>query len=98
MVQLFSQFGPVLHAEIIFNDRGSKGFGFVTMARGEDAQTALVRLNHSIVDGRTISISLANPRKFVVSRQLSQAQFRLEQAQLEVQRLREELCMELGFM
>ena len=97
MVQLFSPFGPVLQAVVIFNARGSKGFGFVTMAREEDAQKAMARLNHSMIDGRSISINLANPKKSSMDRELSQAQVRLEQAELEVQRLREELCSELGF-
>ena len=76
MVQLFSPFGPVLQAVVIFNARGSKGFGFVTMAREEDAQNALARLNNSIIDGRAISINLANLKKSAVARQLSKAQAR----------------------
>ena len=108
MVQLFTNFGPVLDAEIICNDRGSKGFGFVTMARAKDAQSALARLNNSSVDGRAIYINLANPKKsalpsFDVNRSgwihsnLVKAEARLKQAELEVQTLREELCSELGF-
>ena len=97
MVQLFSPFGPVLHAVVIFNARGSKGFGFATMAREKDAQNALARLNNSIIDGRAISINLANLKKSAVARQLSKAQARLEQAEFEVQRLREVVCSELGF-
>ena len=31
---LFSNFGEVLDATVIFNYMGSKGFGFVTMAKG----------------------------------------------------------------
>ena len=94
---LFGKFGNVEDAEIIYNDKGSKGFGFVTMAREEDAQKAMARLNHYMIDGRSISINLANPKKSSMDRELSQAQVRLEQAELEVQRLREELCSELGF-
>ena len=54
------------------------------MARGEDAENALTRLNNSIVDGRTISINFANPKK---PSNLKEAEFRLNQTELEVQRL-----------
>merc|ERR1719397_1920425 len=37
LAALFIRFGEVTESEIIYNDRGSKGFGFVTMARSEDA-------------------------------------------------------------
>ena len=53
---LFGKFGNVQDAEIIYNDKGSKGFGFVTMTRGQDADRALVRLNHAIVEGRIIVV------------------------------------------
>ena len=51
---LFGKFGTVVEAEIIYNDKGSKGFGFVTMSRGKDADYALRKLNHAIVEGRVI--------------------------------------------
>ena len=53
---LFGKLGNVEDAEIIYNDKGSKGFGFVTMSRGRDADNALIRLNHSIVEGRIIEV------------------------------------------
>ena len=59
---LFGKFGNVEDAEIIYNDKGSKGFGFVTMSRGKDADHALIRLNHSIVEGRIIEVNLATPK------------------------------------
>ena len=34
LVMLFSNFGEVLDSTVIFNRMGSKGFGFVTMAKG----------------------------------------------------------------
>ena len=43
------------------------------MAREEDAQNALARLNHSMIDGRSITINLANLRKSSMDRELSQA-------------------------
>ena len=59
---LFGKFGNVEGAEILYNDRGSKGFGFVTMSRGQDADLARARLNHSIVEGRIIEVKLASPK------------------------------------
>ena len=59
---LFGKFGNVEDAEIIYNDKGSKGFGFITMSRGKDADNALIRLNHSIVEGRIIEVNLATPK------------------------------------
>ena len=60
LVMLFGKFGNVEDAEIIYNDKGSKGFGFVTMSRGQDADNALIRLNHAIVEGRIIEVNLAS--------------------------------------
>jgi len=62
LVMLFGKFGNVEAAEIIYNDKGSKGFGFVTMSRGQDADNAHRRLNHSIVEGRIIEVNLATPK------------------------------------
>ena len=59
---LFGKLGSVEDAEIIYNDKGSKGFGFVTMSRGKDADNALIRLNHSIVEGRIVEVNLATPK------------------------------------
>ena len=53
---LFGKLGNVEDAEIIYNDKGSKGFGFVTMSRGQDADNALLRLNHAVVEGRIIEV------------------------------------------
>ena len=59
---LFGQFGNVQGAEVIYNQRGSKGFGFVTMSRGQDADIARARLNNSILEGRIIQVKLATPK------------------------------------
>ena len=59
---LFGKFGNVQEAEVLYNDRGSKGFGFVTMARGQDADIARVQLNHSIIEGRVIQVRPATPK------------------------------------
>lgn len=43
--------------EIIFNDRGSKGFGFITLADASGAIRAKQELNGKVVDGRKIEVS-----------------------------------------
>ena len=47
-----------MDAEIIFNDRGSKGFGFVTFANGDEALKARDDLNGRVVDGRKIEVRM----------------------------------------
>ena len=59
---LFGKFGNVEDAEIIYNDKGSKGFGFVTMSSGREADNARIRLNQAIVEGRIIEVNLATPK------------------------------------
>eukprot|EP00092_Neocalanus_flemingeri_P038443 GFUD01041851.1.p1 GENE.GFUD01041851.1~~GFUD01041851.1.p1 ORF type:complete len:326 (+),score=76.12 GFUD01041851.1:361-1338(+) len=49
---MFEQFGEVTDVEIIYNDKGSKGFGFVTLSKGRDADRAKLRLHGSSVEGR----------------------------------------------
>ncbi|CAB1342118.1 unnamed protein product, partial [Coregonus sp. 'balchen'] len=54
--QMFGQFGKILDVEIIFNERGSKGFGFVTFETSTDADRAREKLNGTIVEGRKIEV------------------------------------------
>ncbi|CAL1273160.1 unnamed protein product [Larinioides sclopetarius] len=60
--QLFGQFGPILDVEIIFNERGSKGFGFVTFANSADADRSREQLNGTVVEGRKIEVNNATAR------------------------------------
>lgn len=60
--QLFGPFGPILDVEIIFNERGSKGFGFVTFQNSSDADRAREKLNGTIVEGRKIEVNNATAR------------------------------------
>uniref|UniRef100_A0A8D0CM31 RNA binding protein fox-1 homolog 2 n=1 Tax=Scleropages formosus TaxID=113540 RepID=A0A8D0CM31_SCLFO len=60
--QMFGQFGKILDVEIIFNERGSKGFGFVTFESSADADKARERLHGTLVEGRKIEVNNATAR------------------------------------
>lgn len=60
--QMFGKFGPILDVEIIFNERGSKGFGFVTFSSASDAESARSELHGSVVEGRKIEVNNATAR------------------------------------
>src|SRR2546426_8140514 len=63
--ELFSQHGSVTSAKII-TDRytgQSRGFGFVEMATGEEAQKAIAALNGSSMGGRTLVVNEARPQE-----------------------------------
>uniref|UniRef100_A0A1A7XNU5 RNA binding protein fox-1 homolog n=1 Tax=Iconisemion striatum TaxID=60296 RepID=A0A1A7XNU5_9TELE len=57
--QMFGQFGKILDVEIIFNERGSKGFGFVTFENSADAEKAREKLHGTLVEGRKIEKSVS---------------------------------------
>ncbi|MDR1073490.1 MAG: RNA-binding protein [Treponema sp.] len=58
---LFSQFGSVVSAKIIFDrDTGnSKGFGFVELETDEEAAAAIAGVNGREFDGRQIRVNEA---------------------------------------
>ncbi len=60
---LFEPFGEVKFVKVIrdFHSGRSKGFGFVEMSTPEEAKEAIERLNGSIHERRTITVSEANP-------------------------------------
>jgi RNA recognition motif-containing protein len=61
----FAAHGTVLQANLMM-DRTTgrpRGFGFVTMATDEEAQTAMNALNGSSVDGRSLTVNIARPRE-----------------------------------
>ena len=63
--EAFSVHGDVQEAIVIL-ERGtnrSRGFGFVTFATEEEAQTAMEFMNGQEVDGRTIHVSIAEERR-----------------------------------
>ncbi|KAJ5610193.1 hypothetical protein N7510_006912 [Penicillium lagena] len=64
LVEHFSQSYVIKHA-IVVSDREtkqSKGYGFVTFADLEDAQSALEELNGSVFDGKKIRVDYAESR------------------------------------
>ncbi len=61
----FAAHGTVAEVNII-TDRmtaKSKGFGFVTMGTPEEAQNAISALNGKALDGRTLTVNIAQPRE-----------------------------------
>ena len=61
----FEDYGEVTSAKIItdkFTNR-SRGFGFVEMPDDASAQKAIKELNGAMVDGRSISVTVAKPRE-----------------------------------
>lgn len=61
----FEAYGEVSSANVI-NDKftgRSKGFGFVEMDNDDEAREAISELNDSELDGRTIVVKKAEPRR-----------------------------------
>lgn len=63
--EVFTQFGEVTSAKIIFDrETGrSKGYGFVEMAEDDAGSAAIESLNGSTLDGREIVVKKAEPRE-----------------------------------
>ena len=55
-----------MDVEIIFNERGSKGFGFVTFANSSDADRAREHLQATVVEGRKIEVGINQNNYFNV--------------------------------
>ena len=78
--RLFRRHGRIADAEIIFNEKGSKGFGFVTMGSVEEATAAREWLNGAVVEGRKIDVNPATPKKAIgLGRPLAEAAGAVEQ-------------------
>jgi cold-inducible RNA-binding protein len=62
---LFAPFGTVQSAQVIKDrDTGrSKGFGFVEMNSGDEAQAAINALNEKESNGRKLTVNEAKPRE-----------------------------------
>ena len=62
---LFAEFGGVNSAQVVQDrDTGrSKGFGFVEMTDGSQAQSAIAALHQKDVGGRPLTVNEARPRE-----------------------------------
>src|SRR3989304_6870016 len=62
--ELFAQYGEITEAVVIMdrNTGRSRGFGFVTFAKEEDAQKAL-EMSGKDVEGRALVVNMSKPRE-----------------------------------
>ena len=62
--KLFGEFGEVVSAKVITDNftRRSRGFGFVEMSNGEDAQNAIAGLNNTSFMQKTIIVREATSK------------------------------------
>jgi RNA recognition motif-containing protein len=63
--ELFAPHGTVQSARVITDKYTgqSRGFGFVEMSSGEEAQKAIAALNGTQLDGRTLTVNEAKPQE-----------------------------------
>jgi RNA recognition motif-containing protein len=63
--EFFAEYGDVTSAKIIMdkNTGNSRGFGFVEMPDEKQALKAIEELDGGVVEGRTISVTVAKPRE-----------------------------------
>ena len=63
--ELFSAYGETSSAKVIMDRESgrSRGFGFVEMTSDTDGQKAINELNGAEYDQKTISVSVARPRR-----------------------------------
>jgi RNA recognition motif-containing protein len=61
--EIFSAHGTVESARVIADKftGQSRGFGFVEMGSGSEAQSAITSLNGTSLDGRTLTVNEAKP-------------------------------------
>ena len=60
----FALYGEITEAKVISDreTRRSRGFGFVTFARDEDAKNAISKMNGASLDGRNIVVNGAKEK------------------------------------
>ena len=61
----FAQFGTVAEVNLMIDRMSgrSRGFAFITMGTGEEAQAAIQALNGSDLQGRKLTVNEARPRE-----------------------------------
>ncbi|XP_055380672.1 RNA binding protein fox-1 homolog 1-like isoform X2 [Condylostylus longicornis] len=73
--KLFASFGEICETEIIFNDRGSKGFGFITFSKWTEAERARLHLDGMEIEGRQIEVNIATIKNFKLYRLIRNKKF-----------------------
>ncbi len=65
LVEMFTQFGTVAKAQIVMDrETGrSRGFAFIEMANDAEAQSAIQALHEQPMNGRTLTVNMAQPRQ-----------------------------------
>lgn len=63
--EMFAAVGEVTEAVVIMDKytSRSKGFGFVTFAKEEDAEKAVAEMANKEIEGRKIVVNVARPRE-----------------------------------
>jgi len=62
LARLFSSCGTVTDVQVVTNEKGSKGFGFVSLSNSEEAAVAKRMLHGTVVEGRRIEVNPATPK------------------------------------
>jgi len=62
LARLFSSCGTVTDVQVVTNEKGSKGFGFVSLSNSEEAAVAQRKLHGTVVEGRRIEVNPATPK------------------------------------
>jgi RNA recognition motif-containing protein len=65
LTDMFKEFGEITEAVVIVDreTNRSKGFGFVTFTKEEDAAKAIKELDGKEIDGKSIKVNVAKPRE-----------------------------------
>lgn len=63
--EAFEKFGDVIEAKVITDreTRRSRGFGFVTFAKEQDAMAAITAMDATTLDGNTIKVNEAHGKR-----------------------------------
>jgi cold-inducible RNA-binding protein len=61
----FAAHGTVTEADLVMDrvTNRPRGFAFVTMSTGEEAEKAIAALNGTDLDGRSLTVNIAKPRE-----------------------------------
>jgi len=62
LARLFSSCGTVTDVQVVTNEKGSKGFGFVSLSNSDEAAVAQRMLHGTVVEGRRIEVNQATPK------------------------------------